>query len=40
MWALNELVKIMSLDKALLIVDKAASNSLDELEDILALSIQ
>ena len=40
MRALNELVKIMSLEKALLIVDKAASDGLHELEDILALSIQ
>lgn len=37
MKALNELVKIMSLEKALLIADLAAKNSFVELEDIMAL---
>ncbi len=40
MKALNELIKIMSLDKALLIADLAAENSLIELEDIMALALQ
>lgn len=38
MRALNELTKIMSLECALVIEDKAADNGLVEIEDILALS--
>ena len=40
MKALNELIKIMSLDKILVIADMAAEKCLIELEDIMNLAIQ
>ena len=40
MKALNELAKIMSLEKALLIANLAVQNSLTEVEDIMALMVQ
>lgn len=40
MKTLNELIKIMSLDKVLVIADLAAEKCLIELEDIMALAVQ